>query len=1153
MRGNNFNPDVVVVGMPSCGKTVFFTVLGRKFTSAEPGARKGPPLGFNMSSCDDATINIVDTAFDRLREGKWPGATPSGQIMPLEWEVRTGTRHIFNLSSMDVAGEDFRKAFNVKGNDDDAGADSEAQLDPLIGPSMSGSSVTDAVDTLKKAVDGAKVVCFMVNVALSGQEMSGDVGVGKRHQFGEVARNIFITLKDRPDLRAKSMILLTQSHRHKDEIERAGGPAFYLRNICGGDAAQLSKLAREKKIPVIAVSAINVDGDSNDLPEITSAEDIQSSGLFAFMLVVSGMVAANRDLVALKDAYLTYQRERAAYLKCLDQDVRLRLEQSKKYHDASEDFVRACDSYLCDANLAEPDDDDRVSPSELETYRRCTKEDPEIKEAAKDSEIHLTRDRLWDHALRTATLLEKKGEPARSPKDIYDEVLRGMKEKFPTKEGSKKFVYGFREDEEEDAQSYFEWIKSNQEKYKACLEADINGLKESKEAAVRSIDALRSHVGGTEFEGKLKEAKRLHDVFCGEMEKFKGEWFGEVGIALAEVCPEVGNWDKEVADCSKLMDNLKGDHDRKMEERRRERQRQEAAQRRVDEQKKEEQRRAREAAERAKEEARRRADEARRQAEEVRRRKERLQKAWKFVGLWIVVPILVVCLIYQGIRYGMYRYYDGVNRETSRQIMDAISRSDYRGAWQLHGTLVTKDWLEIGRYDHLCAGFDSRLADAEELSKACAYIVARRSLLQAGDQCLAAITSSGRDVSEASRICSRALEDIGEFNRKVTGENVANPSIDLAARRKGAEERKTITDEAVGALYKAAFWSGPFFVLPSEDGKYRLGVFGSEQSCTTVELCQFAKELFDNHFFTMLQGSRPLSGYDIALMELSMQAHAAYVYSAIEQLWSGLAGTAVSLRTYCHNGLQIWDGETRQAIDAMCSRWGSEHGGVFRAMGEPLRCKSRGAGWDGFLDAIHQGTTFNIDSTESYCVEAGFVFKDDGICSVVASTIASRWRDVHDTMRNACMDRWNEMCDAMEQRLASGAGFADGEAFRSMVERWRATRDACLREYRIFHSDVPVSLLARCAYVAVDDAVPGWYSWWSDSNRKEVVEVVRNYMKATADGEMLDDLASETARHLARQCRDYVAQYREKLDGYPGVDECLEFLFRHPGDTDAAH
>ena len=37
-------PDVVVVGMPSCGKTVFFTVLGKKFTNLVGGRRAAPGI-----------------------------------------------------------------------------------------------------------------------------------------------------------------------------------------------------------------------------------------------------------------------------------------------------------------------------------------------------------------------------------------------------------------------------------------------------------------------------------------------------------------------------------------------------------------------------------------------------------------------------------------------------------------------------------------------------------------------------------------------------------------------------------------------------------------------------------------------------------------------------------------------------------------------------------------------------------------------------------------------------------------------------------------------------------------------------------------------------------------------------------------------------
>ena len=116
MSGENPKPDVVVVGMPSCGKTVFFTVLGKKFTNLVDG-RRVAPLGFRMRTCDKATFTVVNVAYDRLRRGSWPEATKAGQMMPLRWEVFTGNRRIFELFSMDVAGETFKKAFDIGGRE----------------------------------------------------------------------------------------------------------------------------------------------------------------------------------------------------------------------------------------------------------------------------------------------------------------------------------------------------------------------------------------------------------------------------------------------------------------------------------------------------------------------------------------------------------------------------------------------------------------------------------------------------------------------------------------------------------------------------------------------------------------------------------------------------------------------------------------------------------------------------------------------------------------------------------------------------------------------------------------------------------------------------------------------------------------------------
>ena len=282
MSDDNSRPDVVVVGMPSCGKTVFFTVLGKKFTSRVDGKRVAP-LGFRMSTCDNQTSDVVEDAYGRLVAGKWPQATDRGNILPLKWEVLTGRRRVFTLSSMDIAGEDFRRAFIFERGDKVSDGGQDDSSDFLMGGTAisAQSKGKRAVDILKKAISTAKVVCFMVNVALSdGKDVDvrDELWEKKRRRFISLVQNIYHTLNQDPGLRSKSVIVLSQVHLHEGEIERAGGPLMYLGEVCGGAASELHNLAKDYDIPVIAVSSINEARVDDDLPRISSPDDIKSSG-----------------------------------------------------------------------------------------------------------------------------------------------------------------------------------------------------------------------------------------------------------------------------------------------------------------------------------------------------------------------------------------------------------------------------------------------------------------------------------------------------------------------------------------------------------------------------------------------------------------------------------------------------------------------------------------------------------------------------------------------------------------------------------------------------------------------------------------------------------------------------------------------------------
>ena len=596
MSEGGVNPDVVVVGMPSCGKTVFFTVLGKKFTNLVDG-RRSAPLGFRMSTCDQSTSDVVDAAYDRLRAGSWPETTKEGQIMPLRWDVLTGKRRVFKLYSMDIAGETFKRTFGIGDRKntsaggrktrpkEDMASKSGVAADEIYNRGQdpgseteAGSELERAATELNRAIATAKVVCFMVNVALPdifrGKKLNEDDET-KLTRFRNSTVNIFHTLKEQPELCRKSVILLTQTHRHEGEIERAGGAVMYLADICGHVAAELSNFAKENRIPVIPVSAINEERDSNELPTIFAPEDIPSSGLFGFLLTMSGMAAPNDNLAIVKDAYLAYQRERVGYLKHPAREVKFRLRQAGRRKAAAEAFVEQCKGYLDDvANLTERGGAALPDEGTRETYWQSTREDPEVVSAMDDT-VYWSRDILWDRVLRKAAVSERFGK-ASTPNEIYEEVKTGIGNAYPEKRGiSEEFVYGFGEDDLPSvgqASSLYGWISQNQNTYRQDLAAGIKELQDFKNGALIEINKLNEAVDGADgFDRCYEYARKACTAFYEKISAFRKDWLGNGTTSLHEVERmenDVNEKSKYIAQCKKRHDEAveKAEEERRKKE-----------------------------------------------------------------------------------------------------------------------------------------------------------------------------------------------------------------------------------------------------------------------------------------------------------------------------------------------------------------------------------------------------------------------------------------------------------------------------------------------------------------------------------------------------------------------------------------------------------
>lgn len=857
MSTDGLNPDVVVVGMPSCGKTVFFTVLGKKFTNLIDGKR-GAPLGFRLGTCDRNTASVVSVAYDRLRHGQWPEATKAGQIMPLRWEVFTGRRRIFELFSMDIAGETFKKTFDIK-DDDNGHGDStkptvslaKTQKIPDLGDELyrtesaagdtvagDGGRETDeekAAGMLKRAIETAKVVCFMVNIALPdrrGGRKPDDADEKKLLRFRSSVLNMYLSLKENPKLRAKSMIVLTQAHRHQGEIERAGGPVMYLGDVCGGEASELSNLAKENDIPVIAVSAVNeAERGANELPMIDSPYDIPSSGLFGFLLAVSGMVAQGDNLVGVKDAYLEYQRERVEYLKCPSQMVKFRLAQAKKCQEASAAFLNACNEYLDDRDNLDAVGGTTLSPSAIAMYKRFTQEDPDVKTAS-DKE-YIVRDLLWDRALRKAAVVN--GQTTAN--SIYNEVREGLEKVFPDKGGNdenEEYVYGFGEEDlftGSDASTFNGWIELNLKEYKTDLEDDIDDLDELKRKTIKVIASLATNIGGKDFEACLSLAEKSYSEFSEKLSVFRSAWLDNGNLSL----PKLSHIEEEVVDAYKRVSGYKNEHQRceikrQIAECEKQLQNLEAdvekllslagtnvfkgGAKSLEDRlnafygqysyliKKWQKECSIDSCEISGIETKYDAvGEKLNNAIKVDKDKtqKKIAAAHRLKGM---VMLLLVLIIGVAVLFVARYYHDEKNKRTTQAISRAISRSEYANAKSLYDSLVSIKWLGVSNNDYLCSDFEERLALAAKYHDIRKSSEKSNSRLEGLRKWLDGIEASSEEVNNARKECDDTLRSYKALPFSTTFNEIVQQRVDFKSRILAAQACESSLKKSIDKIEK---------------------------------------------------------------------------------------------------------------------------------------------------------------------------------------------------------------------------------------------------------------------------------------------------------------------------------------------------------------
>ena len=487
------------------------------------------------------------------------------------------------------------------------------------------------------------------------------------------------------------------------------------------------------------------------------------------------MVAGNDNLAAVRNAYFAYQRERAEYLKCPDQEVMLRLSQAKRCHDASDAFVRVCEDYLGkEENFVELGKVSTLSPSTLAMYKRCTKENSEIKEAMERE--YLIRDQLWNQVLRRSVVLERQTSKSQEPINIYDEVQEGMLKAFPDRNGSEEFIYGFGEDDlfpGSEASTYDKWIEFNLVQYRKVLDDDIADLQVRMSEMIGAIDSLSNCVGNPDFMQLLGDVKTQCTLFEDKITAFREDWCNGASISLSEV-EEI---EKKVNGRYSQIPVYKLEHFKRVEAIQKKRQ-----------QDKEE-------AERIK------AEEERRQVRSRRRK-----------AVMIVLALSVLMLL------GVHLYCDRRNKDIVRKISAAISHSNYSDAMNLYRSLVPIKWLGVSRTKYLCPNFDERLSLASknhEIRKSAEkYFLKLKGLREWLD----GIEFSHEEVNDVRKECDNVLNSYKSLPPSESFNDICRNGVDIEPRilatqkcelsiRKAIDKIEKIKDGLKEHLRKVAFIS----------------------------------------------------------------------------------------------------------------------------------------------------------------------------------------------------------------------------------------------------------------------------------------------------------------------------------------------------------
>jgi len=770
---SSYRPDVVVLGMKSCGKTVFLSVLGMKLRLSFHG-RLSTPFGFNVTSCDEVTEQAIIAAKRCLLNNKWPDATPHKQMTPLKFNVSTGNRDVFQLTSMDISGESFLRAFGgghssspqlrAGGRKSQAGGEDDALLGNLDEsnqqktPDAEPSSEDEA---LRDAVRNAKVVCFFINTALP-EGRFADLDERDREKVQSFQTVVDIIQKafkssEFGDLPRKSLVVLTQTHLHANEIDSVGAISYLGERICNGYAADLCGELHRYNVPVVAVSSVNetsYEGRNDSVPD-----RFESDGLLGFLLTVSGMVVPDDPLATVNDLYQEWYRARGRYLQSIRSHVLGRLESACRYRDACSAFVSGASDYVSLAKNLAASRGRADAPVEVDADEclASTLAAEELRKATDEGRKCVEENLIWDDALRKAAIRRYKRDEV-SPKEIEKEVVAGFKNRNPDKdELPHMMIYGF----EESGEWNHAWISGNVKDYLNKLKRDVGGLLSVGNSVCRAVDEMEPETEkttGSDFTASRRLAEMKLSSLENELAAFCREWRIDGNSGINEIDELIRAPEEQ----KKRIDEMVVRHDKALKEA-------ELRQARL--------------------------------AEQERRRRIRRR---------IVLSVLAAAGLGAAGLGAAWGICDGDNKRNAGEIRRAVAaHGDLDRAEDVYRSMRSIPWLRIDRDDHLCPGFSKRLAMTRKIKAACGEADGLRGKCHEAGEWLDGLDLTialPEQVKEAMRLC-RAADDGArksfELRWDVVCKELTDPSADLAARLESVENAARDVKVALAAVENA--------------------------------------------------------------------------------------------------------------------------------------------------------------------------------------------------------------------------------------------------------------------------------------------------------------------------------------------------------------